>query len=148
MNYQLSIIHVLFQNPSLYYLVVVVPLRLCFKIHFLFSRYHDNMRFLLPVPANRCPQKQHLASNKIHGLNLRNYSLRFKMFDTVDFLAHVRPFVLFKNYICINISIFNNELNDRKRINNYLNFLNKTNSQTCAKKSTASNISKRREYHL
>ena len=29
--------------------------------------------------------------------------------------------------ICINKSIFNNKSNDRKRINNYLNFLNKTN---------------------
>jgi hypothetical protein len=50
--------------------------------------------------------------------------------------------------ICIHKNIFNNKLNDRKRINNYLNFLNKTNGQTCAKKSTALNISKRREYSL
>ena len=33
-----------------------------------------------------------------------------------------------------------------KRINNYLNFLNKTNGQTRTKKSTVSNILKRREY--
>ena len=31
-------------------------------------------------------------------------------------------------------SIFNNKSNDRKRINNYLNFLNKTNGQTFLKK--------------
>ncbi len=45
-------------------------------------------------------------------------------------------------------NIFNNETNDRKRINNYLNFLNKTNGQTCAKKSTALNILKLRDYML
>lgn len=44
-----------------------------FQGSFSLSRCHDNMRLLLPVPANRCPHKQHLASNKIHGLNLRNY---------------------------------------------------------------------------
>ncbi len=82
------------------------------------------------------------------------YSLHFEIFDTVDFLTHVWPFVLFKNFyeickiICLRKNIFNNESNDRKRINNYLNFLNKTNDQTCNKKSTASNISKRREYVL
>ena len=42
--------------------------------------------------------------------------------------------------ICIHKSIFNNKSNDRKRINNYLNFLNKTNDQTFFKKSTTSNI--------
>ena len=31
--------------------------------------------------------------------------------------------------ICIHKNIFKNKSNDRKRINNYLNFLNKTNSQ-------------------
>ncbi len=41
----------------------------------------------------------------------------------------------------------NNISNDMKRINNYLNFLNKTNGQTRTKKSTVSNILKRREYH-
>ncbi len=47
------------------------------------------------------------------------------MFDTVDFLAHVWPFVLFKKVcetcktICVHESIFNNESNDLKRINNY-----------------------------
>ena len=67
------------------------------------------------------------------------------MFDAVDFLAHVWPFVLFKKIyeICKTIrvheSIFNNESNDMKRINNYLNFLNKTNGQTRTKKSTVSN---------
>ena len=30
----------------------------------------------------------------------------------------------------------------------FTNFLNKTNGQTCAKKSTVSNILKRREYHF
>jgi hypothetical protein len=45
--------------------------------------------------------------------------------------------------ICVHESIFNNESNDMKMINNYLNFLNKTNGQIYAKKSTASNISKR-----
>ena len=74
------------------------------------------------------------------------------MFDTVDFFKYVRPFVLFKNFyeicktICIYKSIFNNESNDRKRINNYLNFLNKTNGQIFLKKSTASNILGWREY--
>ena len=74
------------------------------------------------------------------------------MFDTVDLLAYVWPFVLFKSFceickiICLRKNIFNNELNDRKRINDYLNFLNKTNGQTYAKKPMASNISKRREY--
>jgi hypothetical protein len=34
--------------------------------------------------------------------------------------------------MCIHKSIFNNEPNDRKIINNY--FLNKTNGQTCLKK--------------
>ena len=43
-------------------------------------------------------------------------------------------------------SIFNNESNDRKRINNYLIFLNKTSGQICAKKLTVSNKTKRREY--
>ena len=38
--------------------------------------------------------------------------------------------------ICIHKSIFNNKSNDRKRINNYLNFFNKTNGQTFLKKST------------
>ena len=38
------------------------------------------------------------------------------------------------------MSIFNNESNARKRINNYLNFLNKRNGQTYFKKSPASNI--------
>ncbi len=42
--------------------------------------------------------------------------------------------------MCIYISIFNNESIYRKRINNYLNFLNKTNGQAYLKKSTASNI--------
>ena len=50
--------------------------------------------------------------------------------------------------ICVHESIFNNESNDMKRINNYLNFLNKTNSQTRTKKSTVSNILKWREYYL
>ena len=45
--------------------------------------------------------------------------------------------------ICVHESIFNNESNDMKRINNYLNFFNKTNGQ-----STVSNILKRREYVL
>ncbi len=82
------------------------------------------------------------------------YSLRFKMFDTVDFLAHVWPFVLFKKIyeiykiIGVHESMFNNESNDMKRINNYLNFLNKTNGQTRTKKSTVSNILKRREYKV
>jgi hypothetical protein len=48
--------------------------------------------------------------------------------------------------ICVHESIFNNKSNDMKRINNYLNFLNKTNGQTRTKKSTVSNILKRREY--
>ena len=43
-------------------------------------------------------------------------------------------------------SIFNNQSNDRKIINSYLNFLNKTSGQTCDKKSTVSNKTKRREY--
>ncbi len=85
------------------------------------------------------------------------YSLRFKMFDTVDFLAHVWPFVLFKKIyeiykiIGVHESMFNNESNDMKRIINYLNFLNKTNKtngQTRTKKSMVSNILKRREYNL
>ena len=50
--------------------------------------------------------------------------------------------------ICIHKSIFNNKSNDRKIINNYLNFLNKANVQTFLKKSTASNILGRREYIL
>ena len=74
------------------------------------------------------------------------------MFDTVDFFKYVWPFVLFKKFcemcktICIHKSIFNNKSNDRKRINNYLNFLNKMNGQTCFKKSTALNILRWREY--
>ena len=36
--------------------------------------------------------------------------------------------------ICIHKSIFNNKSNDRKRINNYLNFLNKMNGQILFKK--------------
>ncbi len=48
--------------------------------------------------------------------------------------------------LCVHESIFNNELNDMKRINNYLNFLNKTNGQTRTKKSNVSNILKRMEY--
>ena len=49
--------------------------------------------------------------------------------------------------ICIHKSIFNNKSNDRKRINNYLNFSNKTNGQIFLKKSTVSNIlGWRREY--
>ncbi len=47
--------------------------------------------------------------------------------------------------ICVYESMFNNESNDMKRINNYLNFLNKTNGQTHTKRSTVSNILKRRE---
>jgi hypothetical protein len=50
-----------------------------------------------------------------------------------------------KLYVYIK-SIFNNKSNDRKRINNYLIFLNKTNSQTFLKKSMASNILGWREY--
>ncbi len=74
------------------------------------------------------------------------------MFNTVNFFKHVWPFVLFKNFceiyktICIHKSIFNNKSNDRKEINNYLKFLNKTNGQTYLKKSTASNILEWREY--
>ena len=72
------------------------------------------------------------------------------MFDTVNFLAYVWPFVLLKTLekyktICLHESIFNNESNDIKRMNNYLNFLNKTNGQTCTKKPTVSNILKWRE---
>ena len=58
----------------------------------------------------------------------KKYSLRFKMFDTVDFLAQVWPFVLFKNFceickiVCLHKNVFNNESNDRKICNNYLNF--------------------------
>jgi hypothetical protein len=58
------------------------------------------------------------------------------MFDTVDFLAHLWLFVLFKKVgeicktTCVYESIFNNKSNDMKRINNYLNFLNKINGQT------------------
>ncbi len=48
--------------------------------------------------------------------------------------------------IYVHESIFNNESNDMKRINNYLNFLNKTNGQIRTKKSIVSNILKRREY--
>ncbi len=48
--------------------------------------------------------------------------------------------------ICVHKNIFNNKLNDRKRINNYLNFFNKTNGQIFFKKSTASNILGWREY--
>ena len=68
------------------------------------------------------------------------------MFDAVEFFKHVCPFVLFKNFceiyktICIHKNIFNNKSNDIKKINNYLIFLNRTNGQTCLKKSTASNI--------
>ena len=47
--------------------------------------------------------------------------------------------------ICVHESIFNNKSNDMKRINNYLNCLNKTNGQTRTKKSMVSNILKRRE---
>ena len=36
--------------------------------------------------------------------------------------------------ICIHKSIFNNKSKDRKKINNYLNFLNKTNDQIFLKK--------------
>ena len=74
------------------------------------------------------------------------------MFDIIDFLTYVWPFVLLKKIyeicknICVHKSIFNNKLNDMKRINNYLNFLNKTNGQTRTKKSTVSNILKREEY--
>ena len=35
-----------------------------------------------------------------------------------------------------NISSFNNESNDKKKVNNYLKFLNKMNGQTYLKKST------------
>ena len=61
--------------------------------------------------------------------------------------------MLFKKFceicktICVHESIFNNESNDMKRINNYLNFLNKMNGQTRTKKSTVSDILKRREYY-
>ncbi len=48
--------------------------------------------------------------------------------------------------ICIHKSIFNHKLNDRKKINNYLNFLNKKNGQTFFKKSMVSNILGWREY--
>lgn len=48
--------------------------------------------------------------------------------------------------ICIHKSIFNNKSNDRKKINNYLKFFNKTKGQFFFKKSTASNILRWREY--
>jgi hypothetical protein len=51
------------------------------------------------------------------------YSLTFEMFDTVDFLAHVSPFVLFKNFceiykiICyIKIYIIMNQMIGKKLI--------------------------------
>jgi hypothetical protein len=47
--------------------------------------------------------------------------------------------------ICVHESIFNNESNDMKRMNNYLNFLNKTNGQARTKNLTVSNILKWRE---
>ncbi len=47
--------------------------------------------------------------------------------------------------ICVHESIFNNESNDIKRINNYLIFLDKTNGQTRTNKLTVSNILKRRD---
>ena len=63
------------------------------------------------------------------------YSLRFKMFDTLDFSTCLTVCLIKKNCeicktICVHESIFNNESNDMKRINNYLIFLNKTNDQT------------------
>jgi hypothetical protein len=77
------------------------------------------------------------------------------MFDRLSY-SKVKNFCEICKIICLHENIFNNESNDKKRINNYLNFLNKTNSQICAKKSTTSNIcakkstasiiSKRREY--
>ena len=48
--------------------------------------------------------------------------------------------------ICIHKIIFNDKSNDKKRINNYLNFLNKTNGKIFFKKSSVSNILGWREY--
>ncbi len=72
------------------------------------------------------------------------------MFNTVNFLACLTVRLIKKiceicKTICVHESIFNNESNDMKRINNYLNFFNKMNGQTRTKKSTVSNILKRRE---
>ena len=76
------------------------------------------------------------------------------MFDTVNFLAHYLTVRLIKKIceicktMCVHESIFNNESNNMKRINNYLNFLNKTNDQTRTKKSTVSNILKQGECNV
>ncbi len=63
------------------------------------------------------------------------YSLRFKIFDTIDFLAHVWPFVLLKRFVkyvklYVYMKVYLTMNHNMKRINNYLNFLNKTNGQT------------------
>ena len=67
------------------------------------------------------------------------------MFDRSSYskkiMKYVKLYVYMKVYLTIN-------QNDMKRINNYLKFLNKTNDQTCTKKSMVSNILKRREYQL
>jgi prephenate dehydrogenase len=71
------------------------------------------------------------------------YSLRFKMFDTIRLIKKIYEIC---KTICVYESIFNNESNNMKIINNYLNLLNKINSQIRTKKSTVSNILKRMEH--
>ncbi len=56
----------------------------------------------------------------------------FKICLTIRFIKNFCE--ICKTICIIYISIFNNKSNDRKRINNYLNFLNKTNDQTFFKK--------------
>ena len=57
----------------------------------------------------------------------------FKMFDRSSY-SKVKNFCEICKIICLHENIFNNESNDKKRINNYLNFLNKTNGQIFLKK--------------
>ena len=71
-------------------------------------------------------------------------SLTFlNMFDRSSYL---KTFMKCVKTICMYKIIFNNKSNDRKRINNYLNLLNKMNGQTFLKKSVVSNILGWREY--
>jgi hypothetical protein len=80
------------------------------------------------------------------------YSLRIEILGAIDFFLQFRPFVLFKklckyNLFCLLYALLLYVfLSLTYRFTVCDNFLNKTNGQSCKKKSTVTNISLRKEY--
>ena len=80
----------------------------------------------------------------------KKYSLRFLIDDAVDFFLTCLTIRLIQKiyviiiYFVMSCFITHSTLSVIYILYIYINFLNKTNSQTCKKKSTASSIKKRR----